>query len=240
MEFAFNPVHLEPFQDMATPGAWKPRIPIPTWVNTVGLAQLDNPAWAGTVDRTFLKAACRDSSFPDRDLLWGILAWGGMRLDAARRLKRNEPAWVALVKDLRENAPDRVFAYRACQKVIEHHPSGGIGPAFFTKLIFFANPRHDGYIMDQWTARSVNLLVEGPPVVSMRTPTHVDPGNGADTYERFCRVIETLSHMMSGVSDSIDPEWVEMCLFSRGGRPHEIAAWRKWVRKHGKITPSRG
>lgn len=46
----------------------------------------------------------------------------------------------------------------------------GIGPAFFTKLIYFFSPTPDFYILDQWTAKSVNLLT-GNWVVKMSGDT---------------------------------------------------------------------
>lgn len=104
---------------------------------------------------------------------------------------------------------------------------GGIGPAYFTKLIFFANPRHDGYIMDQWTSRSVNLLVDGPAVVKMRTLDHVDPRNSSQNFERFCKVVEAISTQLLNRT----PEETEQCLFSTGGK--KPAAWRRYLVQHG-------
>jgi hypothetical protein len=103
----------------------------------------------------------------------------------------------------------------------------GIGPAYFTKLIFFANPRHDGYIMDQWTSRSVNFLLERSPIVKMRTKNHVDPRNDEAAYERFCCAVEALSDLLINRS----PEETEQCLFSTGGRqPHP---WRRYLLENG-------
>ncbi len=179
------------------------------------------------LERPKLKDLSADAGAGNRDVLWAILAWGGMKRDAAQRLERNERIWTDIIEKLRSGGWDRRESYRICQDAMLHNPSGGIGPAYFTKLIFFANPRHDGYIMDQWTARSINLLIDRPPLVKMRTRDHVDPRNDSYTYERFCGAVETLSTLLIDKS----PEDTEQCLFSTGGR--NPAPWRRYVRMHG-------
>jgi hypothetical protein len=226
--------HLEAFLTMARPGDWPGRKPN-DWVRHIeGVRPLASDLGNQVVDRADLKAACLDTSaVPDRDLLWAILSWGGIRIAAARRLARNEDVWSEAVGRFRREGMTRAQCFLKCFELTESFPRGGIGPAFFTKLIFFANPSHDGYIMDQWTSRSVNLLVSGPPVVLMRTKDHVDPRNTADHYERFCQIVEDLS----GVANKCDrpvplkPEDIERCLFSTGHpKRHQ---WRKYVVEHG-------
>jgi hypothetical protein len=225
--------HLEAFLDMATKGEWKRTIPN-KWIRHVtGVPLLTSDLGNKSVDRADLTAACRDPNVPDRDLLWAILAWGRMRIGAAKRFAQNEGAWSALVGRFRQGDMTRTACYTACRDLTQALPSGGIGPAFFTKLIFFANPRHDGYIMDQWTSRSVNLLVSGPPVVLMRTRNHVDPRNTADHYERFCQVVEDLSWRALSCNREVplSPEDIERCLFSTGYP--QPAPWRRYVVEQG-------
>lgn len=233
--FTYGP-HLEPFLDMATPGEWKSAIPNERLRHIPGLPPLKSDIGAKDIGRDELRAAClATQAVPDRDLLWAILMWGRMRIDAARRLAKHEDAWSDLVGCFRGGEMTRSECYTACRDLTLERPGGGIGPAYFTKLIFFANPRHDGYIMDQWTSRSVNLLVSGPPVVLMRTKEHVDPRNTAEHYERFCQVVEDLSWKIRSCNGPVplDPEDVELCLFSTGGPEPKRAPWRKYVLKHG-------
>jgi hypothetical protein len=181
-----------------------------------------------TLSRRFLKdIAANSETASDRDVLWSILAWGGMKRDAARRLAENEELWTSVVGALRRDNMDRRLSYDLCADLVHKVKAGGIGPAYFTKLIFFANPRHDGFIMDQWTSRSVNLLVEGAAVVKMRTKDHVDPRNNAEVYERFCRIIEELSSLMLNRT----AEETEQCLFSTGGK--NPAPWRRYLVAQG-------
>jgi hypothetical protein len=93
------------------------------------------------------------------------MAWGGQGSGATA--KNVSAAWKKHGKierhleKLRDGGLSRIEAYERFRGAgaIAH-----LGPAFFTKLLFFfdtshaTNPTGGCYIMDQWTARSVNLL----------------------------------------------------------------------------------
>lgn len=226
--------HLQAFLTMARPGDWQGYKPNDRIRHLEGVKPICSDLGDRVVDRVDLNAACLDTSaVTDRDLLWAILFWGKIRIGAARRLARNEVVWSEAVGRFRRGGMTRTQCYSFCRGIIERLPGGGIGPAFFTKLIFFANPRHDGYVMDQWTSRSVNLLVSGPPVVLMRTRDHVDPRNTADHYERFCQIMEDLSEVANQCDRPVPlcPEDIERCLFSTGHPKRHL--WRKYVVEHG-------
>lgn len=147
-----------------------------------------------------------------------------MRRDAARRLASNEVVWTGIINTLRTGKLTRVESYKLCSEAVEALPAGGIGPAYYTKIIFLANPRHDGYIMDQWTSRSVNLLAADKPIIAMRAKNHVDPRNDHHVFERYCSFVEGLSTLLHG---NKTPEDIEQCLFSTGGKHR--APWRRYV-----------
>lgn len=226
MDFLFREDHLEAFQTMAKNGEWVPRAASP-WTRSVGIDDLGEAANSQPLSRSFLKQLSMSDAISDRDLLWSILAWGGMRRDAARRLANHESLWIQITGRFRRDRLDRQSSYRICFDTVRDIGSMGIGPAYFTKLIFFANPRHDGYIMDQWTSRSVNFLIERPPIVKMRTQNHVDPRNDEASYEQFCCAVEALSKFLTNKS----PEETEQCLFSTGGRSPD--PWRRYLLKNG-------
>ena len=228
MAIVFSAEHLEAFQTMATVGEWKEQEPA-AWVESVGIPALSTAFSQQKMTRSFLKESSSDKRITDRDLLWGILSWGKMRRDAARRLAQYEETWIKVIRSLRGENLTRLDSYSLCAETVAGNPSGGIVPAYYTKLIFFANPRHDGYIMDQWTSRSVNLLVCGDPIVAMRTSNHVSPANTAETYETYCRIVETLSKVLIDKN----PEETESCLFSTGGSKNKRAQWRKHVMING-------
>lgn len=211
---------------MACPGGWAGRN-LSKWIMHLEIDPLGPQVLAQPLTRAVLKDLCADPTVPDRDCLWAILAWGAMKLDAAKRLAPNEKVWAKVVGRLRMGDLDRTSSYKICSDAMSGLPAGGIGPAYFTKLIYFANPRHDGYIMDQWTSRSINFLVEGAPTIRMRTKDHVDPRNTPSVYEQFCSIVEELStHLLRRT-----PEETEQCLFSQGGR--EKGKWRSYLLKHG-------
>jgi len=226
MGIVFSAEHLEAFQTMAVVGVWDEQEPA-AWVKSVDIPALSSSFSQQKMTRSFLKQSSIDNRVTDRDLLWGILAWGKMRRDAARRFAQYEDSWLKVINTLRTENLTRLDSYSLCAETVSKNPAGGIGPAYYTKLIFFANPRHDGYIMDQWTSRSVNLLVSGDPIVAMRTSNHVSPQNSAETYETYCRIVETLSKVLVDKN----PEETELCLFSTGGR--SAASWRRYVIENG-------
>lgn len=228
-----NEERVEEFKNMAAPGVWRDTT-IEKWGGLVGRAPLGDYVAAATLSRTFLRKAAADKSVSDRDLLWSILAWGGMKIPNANRLMadpKREGAWARVVGCLRTSGLDRKASYELCCSTVAISPGGGIGPAYFTKLIFFANPRHDGYIMDGWTARSVNFLCGNPPVVRMTNANFVSLRNDSDNYEKFCCVIEYLARECSFAPPNESPEYIEQCLFSTGGR--KPACWRELVKKEG-------
>jgi len=226
MAIVFSSEHLEAFQTMAMVGEWKEQKPA-DWVESVGIPGLSSAFSKHKMTRSFLKKSSLDKSVSDRDLLWGILSWGKMRRDAARRFAKYEVSWIEVINTLRGNKLTRMQSYNLCAETVAKNPAGGIGPAYYTKLIFFANPSHDGYIMDQWTSRSVNLLVSGDKIVTMRTINHVSPQNSAETYEVYCQIVEKLSKVLPDKN----PEETELCLFSTGGR--SPASWRRYVMERG-------
>lgn len=97
---------------------------------------------------------------------------------------------------------------------------------------------HDGYIMDQWTSLSVNLLFSrsAHPIVDLttakfkgrRTDT-VSDRNSADDYEAFCLCIDELAENLGIQGPAKAEEWI----FSKGGR--HPAPWRSHVlaNRHG-------
>ena len=98
-----------------------------------------------------------------------------------------------------------------------------LGPAYFSKLIYFFRPETDAYIMDQWTGKSVNLLT-GRKVVKLYGSSPVRTNTGKD-YDNFCSEIRCMSQLLGISSDH-----VEQKLFSWGGKPPE--PWRAYVKKH--------
>jgi hypothetical protein len=163
-----------------------------------------------------------------------IFAWGGMKVSHGRRVS-SVFVWERLIdigSKLKSGDVCRKSAYEMLWLFRAQNRGCGLGPAYFTKLIYFLNPRHNGYIMDQWTSLSVNLLFnrQGSPIVDLSTSTYrgrrtdtVSDKNSPDSYVRFCLCIEELARELQTQTPSEAEEWI----FSKGGR--YPAPWRAHV-----------
>lgn len=179
------------------------------------------------VSRNELRFMSKNSAVDDLSLVLSVLSWGGMHRRHAVSALATWPEWRHLISKLREGSLSRSAAYAAFAKVRRDELLKGMGPAYFTKLIYFCDPKHDGYIMDQWTARSSNLLGIVPAINMYAAKggkfMGVSDKNTPETYETFCRFVEHLG-------DSYFPEShyssVEEAMFSQG---RGKGAWRSYV-----------
>jgi hypothetical protein len=133
--------------------------------------------------------------------------------------------WGSAVERLRAGQVTREKAYESLRDLRQRGGMPGLGPAFYTKLIHFLMPSANGpgYIMDQWTARSMNLLAAPERVVRVNGKGYVTDENTAHDYERFCLGIEQVSRELK-----CPPNEVEQRLFSEG---RGKGAWRNYVKK---------
>ena len=74
--------------------------------------------------------------------------------------------------------------------------------------------------MDQWTAKSIDLLWH--PQFLLFQGHRVSPLNSVSNYLRYCEILELLSEVVA----ASDPEDVEMKLFSQG---RGQGSWRNYV-----------
>lgn len=230
--------HIDQFLDsLNEPYIWPGKAPS-VWVGEMGLDNVpqQDELPKTSLTREELREICLDEK---KEPLFGYIctmAWGGQ--DAGKTGKKNvHNAWKEretikniLVK-LRQGNLNRSSAY---QLFIEN-PIAGLGPSFFTKLLFFFSPEPNFYIMDQWTAKSINLLT-GKRIVKLygkgRASPH--PSNVADNYEVFCAVIDALGRHINLAGDKVEEK-----LFSRGNtrRANNSGKWRKHVIKHWENQP---
>ncbi len=170
------------------------------------------------------------------DCCASILAWGGMNRMHGSRLFKCESDWISFSERIRSGSIRRSEAYDTFAGLRRSGKLSGMGPAYFTKLIFFLMPESTirGYIMDQWTARSVNLL-SGKNLVrtkrhaiqfngKLRTFETVCDENTSWNYENFCVYVEELSQHSA---INLPPEDLEQCLFSNG---RGKGRWRSYVK----------
>ncbi|MGO8015421.1 hypothetical protein AB9E19_10760 [Rhizobium leguminosarum] len=199
---------------------------------------------ARTTNRAQLLAMSAEKETGIDVLCVSVLAWGGMhRANRDRLFERSAAPWLAVARRIRSGSLSRRAAFdefanlRADKK---EKAMLGMGPAYFTKLIYFLMPEtpDKGYILDQWAGLSMNMIA-GVNVVKMdetvtwkadgktveRTVnSRVSDVNTGEDYDRFCRGLESLSARMGG---AWTPGQVERALMSQGGRTPQM--WRSHV-----------
>jgi hypothetical protein len=97
----------------------------------------------------------------------------------------------------------------------------GIGPAYFTKLLYFFMPDPNCYIMDQHTAKSVNILT-GFPGIRM-VGNAVSKLNKCGNYQAYCEEVDAMAGLIG-----VTGEEAEEMLMSKGG--HHPWPWRAHMR----------
>jgi hypothetical protein len=175
------------------------------------------------ITRATVRSICRD---PHHHVLRGYvcaMAWGGQGSGPGAR-KHVTAAWnererlsghLEILKKggIRRDAAYALFTGEGAVP--------GLGPSFFTKLLYFFLPSPDCYIMDQWTVKSVNLLT-GRQVAKLAGDAPSKLNTGAE-YLAFCEEVDSMATAL-GCSG----ECVEERLFSKGGRkPWD---WRAYLR----------
>ncbi len=210
------------------PETWKGKNPI-KWFQNVTEASCKrdalNAAGPEAMDRGRLFEFCANPTVEAMDIFVAVCAWGGMRVDHGRRAWPLANIWGPAIDELKANCLSNREAYGLFDHIRGEGGLSGVGPAYFTKFIFFVRPDLGGYIMDQWTERSINLLY-GTTIKLIRGKDGQYVGkNSPEIYEDFCRKIEDVSGRLN-----ITPEKAEIALFSNGGK--RPGAWRKYVKCH--------
>jgi hypothetical protein len=200
------------------------------WAKTHGLLGVPSPNALPThqLNRTDVRAICRDMS---KDVLFGYvcaMAWGsqGRGRGGAANLKK---AWSYLttsqnqknLDNLRNNQYSRTKAYSLLNGKIP-----GVGPAYFTKLLFFFSPQPNLYIMDQWTAKSINLLT-GKKVVIIEQSGAVSGRNTAANYENYCSVVDEIAAQLKLSGEDVEEMLMSKGFVKKGSIPPE--PWRQYV-----------
>ncbi len=158
----------------------------------------------------------------DRELSIAILSWGGMNRRHGLSLF-SEKEWIKSVGLIRRsNNLSREDAYEQFYILKSENKLPGLGPAYYTKLVCFLNTNMKGYIMDQWTAKSVNLLCN-KEIVKLTLSGYVNlQHNNKNIYKVFCEIIDKISADLN--KNGLD---VEESMFSNGGKNKGM--WRKFV-----------
>jgi hypothetical protein len=213
--------------------SWQGRVPL-NWFNSVQesakfgdtrqLALADEK-----VSRVALFEMARSMNISTLTCCISIFAWGGMKIRHGVSLFVGDLSWLKLADEVRQGRLDRQASYQRFSQLRSEGGLSGMGPAYYTKLIFFLLPKcPHGYIMDQWTSASINLLFEQRIVKTKLAKgrrgleeTVADDNESAD-YEKFCNAVEEIADRLG-----VTPDHAEELMFSNGGR--QKGHWRQYV-----------
>ena len=180
---------------------------------------------------------------PMKEKAKAIFEWGGMRRNYQEMVLGSENTeWLGLCEEILSGKCTRAQAYDVFSELQAAAKVKGMGPAYFTKLIYFLMPENGGhpcgYIMDQWAGCSVNLLF-GDNIVLMDTTMNwkspsvqstsfiVSNANNGKTYEAFCSAMDAL-----GKKCDLNRHQVDIAVMSKGGK--EPLPWRRYVKSNRK------
>ena len=172
-------------------------------------------------DRYELLDYCNDHKNDDYNCCVAIVSWGGMRRDHGRRLFENTLVLDKLIFKLRNGlyeSRQEAFTDFKVHRINGQLPGLGIG--YFTKFICFLAPQLNGYIMDQWASKSINLLT-GQEIIKISAAGWVTDENNSHTYERYCSLIDVLAQQLNCTGFE-----AEKRIFSVG---RGLGIWRRYL-----------
>jgi hypothetical protein len=169
-------------------------------------------------------------SDPQNDPIQGliyIMAWGG-----SMRNVGHTASWIndsektdrirdALVK-LRDTSMAPQAAYQMMVNLRKDGILKGIGPAFFTKILFFFTAHkpieQQCYILDQFLGKEMNLLNnfdKNYPLIRLGPDGMVPDSTTAQEYGDYCRGVHLLAQDMSALlGKTIEPKYAEFLIFN--------------------------
>jgi len=155
-----------------------------------------------------------------------IFAWGGMSYRNARLLLANPKPMINNIELIRGSDIYRDDAYHEFYVYHQAKIVKGLGPAFYTKLLYFLGKKNNwsAYIMDQWTALSVNYIF-ADDIVKMNKIKHsnkviytVSGENDYKIYSKFNHAVEKIAKELNELDRNllVTPDEAEIMIFSEG------------------------
>lgn len=179
---------------------------------------LDKP-----LSRATVRKICRDKKVNGKAAYVCVMAWGGLRKNHMIMALKSSGLVDALNKLKR--GMKRIDAFNLLSQAWQDGLIKGMRVSFFTKVPYFFLPEESAYILDQWTAKSANLLWKDCPLtMDPSNPDLPNPYTTPDQYEAYCQFVEALAEEMKWQS----PVSAEIGMF--GKNEYGINGWRKYVK----------
>jgi hypothetical protein len=179
--------------------------------------------WKKSLRRSDLKTICQNREIQVLSAYVAVMAWGGQGRGHPQTTWNQRFAIEKKLNKIKSQSPDREEAF---SMFIGEGRIRGLGPSYFTKLLYFFN-KNPMYIMDLWTSLSVNLLTgtQVVPVSSHYIHSRVTPAQ----YSQFCEVVDEIARRTG-----YPPDQIEMRMFD-GANPNS-ESWRNFVKSYYKIN----
>ena len=177
------------------------------------------------VSRKMLFEICNNSNIDDiKQKIFSVFVWGGIHKKNATLILGNSIDEILECTKKLQNVKSREEAYNC----FWDKNLSGLGPAFYTKLMFFFRRDLNCYIMDQWTSRSINLLMFGKSFIVRLGNNQVSEKNKASDYYNYCKKVDELTVEVNKVlNKDFTGSDIELFLFSHGGK--KKGDWRSYV-----------
>lgn len=196
--------------------------PPSTYIAIVGVdpasLRTKNMDLAKPITRASAREICRDQSIDAMVVYAVAMAWGAQNFEHFRSSHSHENIR-KLIQELQTSVQSRSDDFQRAKELIG--PVPGIGISYFTKLLYLCRPSADAYILDQWTAKSLDVLMQDSPIklASWGGPA---AATAREAYEKYCLAIEEIAKLLG---QDWNGEQAEAALFDkpRGG-------WRTYVR----------
>jgi hypothetical protein len=234
---AFDKNAIDRFFEIEDHGRWRGKSAL-NWLRSVNLrdqivAETEGDFCSTELDRKALRDYCYPKSASEIESFVAVMAWGEMSIRNGRHALRLKRKVLDLVHEIRDSNSDRAADYERFYEARARKDGSlkGIGPAYYTKLLFFLRPDQKSYILDQWTAKSIHVLTgscDFPKVQRLqKDQTRVSDAVTPEDYEKYCRILDVIAGHAQPLGWTGSD--VEERMFSQGG--HEPKPWREYVRR---------
>jgi hypothetical protein len=178
------------------------------------------------LNRDNLISYVNNSDYSFEEKLISIFAWGGMRKENTIVFFGHYIKYGGELEDiLTDNKKSRQQKFEEISSL----KLKNCKPAYFTKLMFFfsTNQEKPSYILDQWIAKSINLLLD-KNLIKLDKQGYVK-NNESSIYEYYCSFIEFLFIELKKEMDIKKTFKIEEFLFDVGGKENKKGEWRKYL-----------
>lgn len=242
----FHPEALAAFRESLGAGTenvvslWKGKPPR-AWAKRVTGIEWPTFSESGQIRRE-VRATLSEGTLSDEAAWLIVMAWGGQHEKNAKACWEHRSAWLPIVHDLRGGKLDGRTAYR---RFFDARIKG-LGPAYFTKIIYFLAHK-DGYILDQWTAKSMEILqirsaddyLADVPWIAVSARMNGVRRTGwtggtiagdapPELYDRYLAFLSALRERLLEVGLNLSMDYIEEGLFA-GSEQKSKSSWRSFV-----------